>query len=82
MPFTSIMQLLHAVFSARGNIVRIDSCTDDSIRISLTVAIRLIGAPANRYTPEFNPINVRGDLLPGDRVLLTALRFFHSSKYI
>ena len=46
------MQLLHAFFSARGNIVRIDSCTDDSIRISLTVAIRLIGAPVNRYTPN------------------------------
>ena len=53
MPVTSIMQLLHAFFfSARGNIVRIDSCTDDSIRISLTVAIRLIGAPVNRYTPS------------------------------
>ena len=51
MPVTSIMQLLHAFFSARGNIVRIDSCTDDSIRISLTVAIRLIGAPVKRYTP-------------------------------
>ena len=53
MPVTSIMQLLHAFFSARGNIVRIDSCTDDSIRISLTIAIRLIGAPVNRYTPIF-----------------------------
>ena len=52
MPVTSIMQLLHAFFSARGNIVRIGSCTDDSIRISLTVAIRLIGAPVNRYTPN------------------------------
>ena len=52
MPVTSIMQLLHAFFSARGNIVRIDSCTDDSIRISLTVAIRLNGAPVNRYTPN------------------------------
>ena len=52
MPVPSIMQLLHAFFSARGNIVRIDSCTDDSIRISLTVAIRLIGAPVNRYTPR------------------------------
>ena len=52
MPVTSIMQLLHAFFSARGNIVRIDSCTDDSIRISLTVAIRLIGAPVNCYTPS------------------------------
>ena len=38
-----IMQLLRAFFfSARGNIVRIDSCTDDSIRISLTVAIRSV----------------------------------------
>ena len=52
MPVTSIMQLLHAFFSTRGNIVRIDSCTEDSIRISLTVAIRLIGAPVNRYTPN------------------------------
>ena len=51
MPVTSIMQLLHVFFSARENIVRIDSCTDDSIRISLTVAIRLIGAPVNRYAP-------------------------------
>ena len=56
MPVTSIMQLLHAFFSARGNIVRIDSCTDDSIRISLTVAIRLIGAPVNRYTPSHNQL--------------------------
>ena len=55
MPVTSIMQLLHAFFFARGNIVRIDSCTDDSIRISLTVAIRLIGAPVNRYTPNSDP---------------------------
>ena len=52
MPITFIMQLLHAFFSAGGNIVRIDSCTDDSIRISLTVGIRLIGAPVNRYTPN------------------------------
>ena len=57
MPVTSIMQLLHAFFSARGNIVRIDSCTDDSIRISLTVAIRLIGAPVNRYTPNHKYIS-------------------------
>ena len=54
MPVTSMMQLLHAIFSARGNIVRIDSCIDDSIPISLTVAIRLIGAPVNRYTPSIN----------------------------
>ena len=57
MPGTSIMQLLHAFFSARGNIVRIDSCTDDSICISLTVAIRLIGAPVNRYTPMYHDIS-------------------------
>ena len=62
MPVTSIMQLLHAFFSARGNIVRIDSCTDDSIRISLTVAIRLIGAPVNRYTPS---LGLKLSLRPG-----------------
>ena len=49
-----IMQLLHAVFSARGNIVRINSCTDDTIRVSLTVAIRFTDASVNRYTPNYN----------------------------
>ena len=47
-----IMQLLHAFFSATGNIVRIDSCTDDTIPISLTVAIRFTDASVNCYTPS------------------------------
>ena len=46
------MQLLHAFFSAGGNIVRIDSCTDDTIRVSLTIAIRFTDASVNRYTPS------------------------------
>ena len=48
------MQLLHAFFSARGNIVRIDSCTDDTIRVSLTVGIRFTDASVNRYTPSYH----------------------------
>ena len=31
--------------------MRIDSATDDTIRVSLTVAIRFTDASVNRYTP-------------------------------
>ena len=32
--------------------MRIDSATDDTIRVSLTVAIRFTDASVNRYTPS------------------------------
>ena len=34
--------------------MRIDSATDDTIRVSLTVAIRFTDASVNRYTPNFD----------------------------
>ena len=34
--------------------MRIDSATDDTIRVSLTVAIRFTDASVNRYTPNRN----------------------------
>ena len=40
------------IFAARESIVRIDSATDDTIRVSLTVAIRFTDASVNRYTPS------------------------------
>ena len=85
MPVTSIMQLLHAFFSARGNIVRIDSCTDDSIRISLTVAIRLIGAPVNRYTPKYNEMGLHWPSKNGSPTILnqfltTPNGWYHMNK--
>ena len=41
------------IFAARESIVRIDSATDDTIRVSLTVAIRFTDASVNRYTPKY-----------------------------
>ena len=41
------------IFAARASIVRIDSATDDTIRVSLTVAIRFTDASVNRYTPIY-----------------------------
>ena len=38
------------IFAARASIVRIDSATDDTIRVSLTDAIRFTDASVNRYT--------------------------------
>ena len=40
------------IFAARESILRIDSATDDTIRVSLTVAIRFTDASVNRYTPN------------------------------
>ena len=40
------------IFAARESIVRIDLATDDTIHLSLTVAIRFTDASVNRYTPN------------------------------
>ena len=42
------------IFAAGESIVGIDSATDDTIRVSLTVAIRFTDASVNRYTPSDN----------------------------
>ena len=50
--FLTLGTLYCLISATRGNIVRIDSATDDTIRVSLTVAIRFTDASVNRYTPS------------------------------
>ena len=49
--FLTLGTLYCLISATRGNIVRIDSATDDTIRVSWTVAIRFTDASVNRYTP-------------------------------
>ena len=51
--FLTLGTLYCLISATRGNIVRIDSATDDTIRVSLTVAIRFTDASVNRYTPIY-----------------------------
>ena len=53
--FLTLGTLYCLISATRGNIVRIDSATDDTIRVSLGVAIRFTDASVNRYTPSGIP---------------------------
>ena len=48
--------------------MRIDSATDDTIRVSLTVAIQFTDASVNRYTPSH-----AGNLLSQSLILLASV---------
>ena len=50
--FLTLGTLYCLISATRGNIVRIDSATYDTIRVSLTVVIRFTDASVNRYTPS------------------------------